>query len=99
MHLKAFTRRLLNMMVSVPPRTVTRHLLKSLWYQPRLQDALAYHVQPYRFDSAIPTTADVNVAALSQRRMLPGIRLDPQIYLPLVDELAHFSPELSDIPN
>ena len=87
------------MIVRLSPPTATRHLLKSLWYQPGLQDALGYHVQPYRFDSAIPTRADVNVAALSQRRMLPGILLDPAVYLPLVDELAHFSPELSDIPN
>jgi len=92
-------RQLLNRTVKIPPHAITRHLLKSLWRQPRLQDALGYHVQPYRYDSAIPTTLDVDLDALKRRRALPGLRLDPEVYLGSLEKISQFAPELATIPD
>lgn len=75
-----------------------RHLLKSIWYQPQLQDELRYHVQPYRYDSAIPTRFDVDFERLKKRRHLPGMQLDEPAYCALAAELGRYAGELEDVP-
>lgn len=79
------------------PKPLFRHFLKSIWRQPRLQDSLHYHVQPYRYDSAIPTLLDVDVSILENRRNLPGIKLDSTVYLGWLDNIINFAGELSDV--
>ena len=80
------------------PKPLARHLLKSIWYQPALQDALRYHVQPYRFDSAIPTRFDIDLEGLKKRRNLHGIELDDRRFLSLVEQLVPFATELRQFP-
>jgi hypothetical protein len=49
-------RQLANRLIAAVPRPLVRQVLKSLWQQPRLQDRLEFHVEPYRYESAIPTS-------------------------------------------
>src|SRR3954469_11760064 len=93
MNFKLFVRKMTNLAVSAAPPEVVRHLLKSLFYLPRLQDRLRYHVLPYRFDSPIPTALDIDLQRLREERDLPGVEIDEQIVLPLVHELEKYAAE------
>ena len=88
----------MNLAARLMPRPLVRHYLKSLWYQPRLQDALQYHVQPYRFESVIPTRFDVDVARLNQRRNLPGIQLNEKSALEFLVKLKPYAREMAAFP-
>jgi hypothetical protein len=96
--MKLAVRKATNLLVRAVPKSVTRHFLKSLWYQPHLQDALRVHVQPYRFDSAIPTRFDIDLDRLNQRRNLPGLAFDVSKHLSLLKELAVYAHEMNSIP-
>ena len=96
--LKTIFRNLANGLMRCVPKPLARHLLKSIWYQPALQDAWRYHVQPYRYDSAIPTRFDIDLEALKKRRNLPGIELDDSRFLSLAEQLAPFAAELRQFP-
>lgn len=96
--MKLAIRKMTNLLVRAVPDFVMRHLLKSIWYQPSLQDMLRYHVQPYRYDSAIPTRFDVNVERLRMERNLPGLKWDEERFLELAGHLAIYVGELSHIP-
>jgi len=97
--MKLIVRKLTNFLLRLLPKAVTRHLLKSIWYQPRFQDALRMHVQPYRYDSAIPTRFDVDVERLKQKRNLPGISWNEQEFLAVLRALTLYGGELADIPT
>ena len=99
MNIKLQSRRLANKVVNRLPKSLLKHFLKSIWQQPRLQDNLLFHVQPYRFDSAIPTLFDIDLAKLDARRNLPGIMLDQTVYLDWLSKLRVYASELADIPT
>jgi hypothetical protein len=96
--MKLAIRKATNLLVRAIPGFVVKHLLKSIWYQPPLQDALRYHVQPYRYDSAIPTRFDINVERLRTKRNLPGLKWDESRFVKLAGQLATYTRELSHIP-
>src|SRR3954469_4478490 len=98
MNFKLFVRKMTNLAVSAAPPEVVRHLLKSVFYLPRLQDRLRYHVLPYRFDSPIPTALDIDLQRLREERQLPGIRWDESGIVELVSELAKYAGEFRDYP-
>ena len=96
--MKYFIRQAMNFAARLIPRPLVRHYLKSLWYQPRLQDSLRYHVQPYRFESVIPTRFDVDRARLKQRRNLPGIQLNERSALEFLAKLKPYAREITSFP-
>jgi hypothetical protein len=96
--MKYFARQIINLAVRVIPRPLVRHFLKSIWYQPKLQDALRFHVQPYRFESVIPTHFDVDVTRLNQRRNLPGIQLNEKSALEFLAQLKPYAKEINSFP-
>ena len=59
-NIKLALRKLANAMVRLVPKPLVRYGLKSVWYQPELQDALRYHIVPYGYGSPIPTRFDVD---------------------------------------
>ena len=96
--MKAALRKMTNAIAKLTPPALVRYWLKSYWYQPELQDALRYHIQPYRYDSAIPTRFDLDLERLKKPRNLPGIKLEPQRYLKLLDELFPYAAEITSCP-
>jgi len=73
-------------------------VFKSYYQQPRLLDSLGFHVEPYRYDSAIPTSLDVDRAKLRQRRNLPGIIFDEKVFFQWLERLQPFAEEFAEVP-
>src|SRR5271165_720935 len=96
--MKHTLRKIANALARHTPKPLVRYWLKSFWYQPELQDALRYHVQPYRYDSAIPTRLDLDLERLKKPRSLPGIKLDPERGIQLLDELFPYAAEIASFP-
>jgi predicted O-methyltransferase YrrM len=96
--MKHTLRKTANALARHTPKPLVRYWLKSYWYQPELQDAIRYHVQPYRYDSAIPTRLDLDLERLKKRRSLPGLKLDPERSLQLLDELFPYAAEITSFP-
>ena len=96
--MKLALRKSANALLCCVPKPLTRYLLKSIWYQSALQDALRYHVLPYGYGSTIPTRFDINPERLKKRRNLPGIQLDDQRFLSLLEQLVPFAAELRQFP-
>jgi hypothetical protein len=90
---KERARLITNALVRCAPSAAVRYVLKSYWYQPELQNRIRFHVQPYRFDSAIPTCLDVDNAKLRQRRTLLGFTLHTERHLQLLGELSPYVKE------
>ena len=96
--MKLLLRDLTNSLLRSAPKPLARHLLKSIWYQPALQDDLRFHVRPYSYESPIPTRLDLDAERLKKRRSLPGFQLDDSRFLRLLDELVPFAPEIRQFP-
>jgi hypothetical protein len=96
--MKAALRKLTNAVARLTPKALVRYWLKSYWYQPELQDALQFHIQPYRYDSAIPTRFDLDLERLKKPRHVPGVTLEPERYLKLLDELFPYAAEITGYP-
>lgn len=87
-----------NRFITYLPKLFVRQVLKSIEQQPRLQDQIRFHVQSYRYDSAIPTVYDVDRKKLIQRRQLPGIQLNDSNYLSLIKKLLPYAKEFAETP-
>ena len=96
--MRSFIRKNVNFVARSIPVPIVRQFLKSIWQQPHLQDSLHFHVQPYRYESTIPTRFDTDVGRLSQRRNLPGVDLDVARCLNFVSELKPFAEEIISFP-
>jgi len=96
--MKHTLRKIANAFARHAPKPLVRYWLKSYWYQPELQDALRYHIQPYRYDSAIPTRLDLDLERLKKRRSLPGFKLDAEHCIKLLDELFPYAAEITSFP-
>jgi hypothetical protein len=97
--MKLALRKMANAIARGIPTPLARYWLKCYWYQPDLQDALRFHIQPYRFDSAIPTRFDLDLERLKKPRVLPGFKLDTERHLRLLDELFPYAQEISSYPS
>lgn len=98
MNFRLLVRNLTNALVRYVPSAWLIHLLKSLAAQRALQDRLQFHVSPYQFDSPVPYARDLDLAKLTQPRLLPGVRFDETKILQLVDRLQPFAEELASYP-
>lgn len=96
--MKIFFRNLANALLRCVPKPLARHLLKSISYQPALQDALRYHVRPYGYDSPIPTRFDLDRERVKKRRNLAGFQLDDRRFLSLLAQLVPFAAEIRQFP-
>jgi hypothetical protein len=81
----------------VPPR-IARGVLKSYSAQLRLQDRIAFSVQPYRHDSPVPTSDEIDVARLSQPRALPNFPRDYHVFDDLLSRLEPYVVEFNGRP-
>ncbi len=98
MNLKFALRKAANSATRCVPASWMRAWLKSCWYQPDLQDRLRFHVQPYRYDSAIPTRFDLDLERLKKPRHLHGLKFAPEAFRPLLDELFPYAAEIQAFP-
>jgi hypothetical protein len=96
--MKLALRRITNAIARLVPVPITRYWLKSYWYQPALQDRVRFHVQPYRYDSAIPTRFDLDLVRLKEKRNLPGFKVDAEQSLKLLQDLLPYAAEIGSYP-
>ncbi len=96
--MKLALRKLTNALTRLIPAPLARYWLKSYWYQPALQDRLRFHIQPYRYDSAIPTRFDLDLDLLRKPRDLPGFKVDVKRSLKLLQELLPYAAEFTGYP-
>ena len=99
--MKHTLRKVTNGLAQLAPKPLVRYWLKSYWYQPQLQDALRYHIQPYRvmITAAFLTRVnDLDLERLKKPRQLPGIKLESERYLKLVDDLFPYAGEILGYP-
>jgi hypothetical protein len=80
------------------PTPFLRAFFKTFTTRPELAEAAGFHVHPRRFDSPLPVPEEVEMAKLSQRRLLPGIDLRIPAALALIRELRPFAAELDSVP-
>ena len=97
--MKLALRKMANAIARWLPAPLVRYWLKCYWYQPDLQDTLRFHIQPYSFDSAIPTRFDLDLERLKMPRRLPGFKLDTECHLRLLDELFPYAQEIIGWPS
>lgn len=95
---RLYGRRFANAGVRLLPKPLVRHILKSFWQQPGLQDDLRFHVEPYRYESAAPTGLDVDRERLQRRRHLPGIEFPEARFLALLQALEPYAAEFAGTP-
>jgi len=96
--MRYFVRKKINFAARLVPPILLRHFLKSIWQQPRLQDSLQFHVQPYRYESTIPTRFDTDIERLKKPRNLPGLDLNIAKSLDFLTQLKPFAHELTSFP-
>jgi hypothetical protein len=96
--MKLILRKMANAIARWIPASLARYWLKCYWYQPDLQDTLRFHIQPYSFDSAIPTRFDLDLERLKMPRTLPGFKLDTKQNLRLLGELFPYAQEINGYP-
>lgn len=84
--------------IGLVPTAVLRGFFKTFTTRPELAEAAGFHVFPRRFDSPLPVPEEVEMAKLSQRRLLPGIDLRIPPALELIGQLGRFAAELDSVP-
>ena len=97
--MKLLRRSLTDSLLRLLPRSVIRYVLNKVWLRPRIQDAWRFHIQPYRWDSAIPTRFDLRLEDLDRPRNLPGIRIDTDRCIGFLDRMAPYAQELRGLPE
>jgi hypothetical protein len=80
------------------PRSAIRIFLRSFEWRRDVSEAAGYDVIPRVFWSPVPRGDEIDFEKLSQRRVLPGIELNEQAGLELVEKLGIYAKELEDIP-
>lgn len=97
--MRYFLRRLFNAGVAALPAGVVRGLLKAFVTRPEVAERAGFQVFPKIFWSPLPDPAEVDVAALREKRELPGVPIDVPKVLALAGELARHGPELAQFPR
>ena len=80
--------------VGLIPPSLLRHFLKLLYRRPDVTDRVGFTVWPQVFFYPIPEPAHVDLARLKLKRSLPGINLNLQKSLALLQELCRYAPEV-----
>jgi hypothetical protein len=97
--MRHFFRRLFNAWVAALPVGVMRGFLKVFVTRPDVAERAGFQVYPKVFYSPLPDPDEVDVAALREKRHLPGVPIDVPKALALAGELARFGAELNQFPR
>ena len=91
-------RRLKNAIVgSIPPRAI-RVLLETLEECQDIPAAAGFHVYPRAYYSPLLLNEEIDWTVLDRRRLLPGITLNEQRALELLEKMSGYRAELDEIP-
>jgi len=96
--MKKQLRSLGNSLVGTLPTSLLRMFFKAFETRQELAEAAGFHVLPRRSDSAVMRIEEIDFAALSRPRALPGIDLRVNAALELLTRLKPFAAELDVIP-
>ena len=80
------------------PHRALHWFLQALQTRPELAEAVGYQVYPRSYTSPLPLKEETDLAALQRKRFLPGIELNQQHALALVDRIAPYVGELASTP-
>ena len=98
-NLKLGLRRATTAALNLVPAPFVRYLLKSYYYEPRLQNRIRYHIQPFRFDTPIPDVSEIDRDQLPRKRHLSGIPSTSSGYHALLDRLQPYAAEIHGLPQ
>jgi hypothetical protein len=87
-----------NAVVATIPTRALRAFFKCFNTRPEVAEQAGFFVSPRTFWSPIPDPEEVDVAALSQRRILPAVDLREKACLGLLERLIQFAPEIAEMP-
>lgn len=87
-----------NGLVGMVPASLLRTFFKTFESRQEIAEAAGFHVLPRRFDSPVPHLEEVDFAAMTKPRSLPGIDLRINSALELLTKLKPFAAELDVIP-
>jgi hypothetical protein len=96
--MKQHLREIGNGLVGAIPAPLLRAFFKCFNTHPEIAERAGFYVLPRVFWAPIPNPDEINSAALSLPRALPGIDLRAQAALTLLDELAKFASEIAKMP-
>ncbi|MDB6023342.1 MAG: hypothetical protein JWQ04_3199 [Pedosphaera sp.] len=97
--LRSGLRKITNGAIGIMPTPVLRYLLKSIHWQPEIQDQIKFHVTPYHYSCALADTDEVDVRGLDTKRVIPGFPEDLSAFFPLIAQLKPFAAELHSLPR
>jgi methyltransferase family protein len=97
--MRHFLRRTFDSCVAALPPSVLRGFFKTFVTRNDVAERAGFQVYPKVFYSPFADPAEVNLAALSEPRPLPGVSIDGPRILGLVEELAQFKAELDQFPR
>lgn len=97
--MRYFLRRTFDACVAALPSGLLRGFFKTFITRPEVAERAGFQVYPRVFYNPFPDPAEVDVAALSRPRLLPGVPIDEAKALALLRELAGFKNELSRFPR
>src|SRR3569833_614405 len=92
-------RRTFDSCVAALPSSVLRGFFKTFNTRHDVAERAGFQVYPKVFYSPFADSAEVNVAALTEPRVLPGVPIDAPRILTLVEELMKFGAELGQFPR
>jgi predicted O-methyltransferase YrrM len=82
---------------AIPPRVV-RILLETLETRQDISEAAGFHVYPRTYYSPLLLKEEIDLTVLEQRRRLPGVSLNEQAAVALVETLSSYGSELDTLP-
>lgn len=88
-----------NSLVGLLPTSLLRMFFKAFETRQELAEAAGFHVLPRNFASPVLRPEEINYAALTKPRALPGIDLRVTPALDLLARLKPFATELNTIPD
>src|ERR1700761_6387832 len=97
--MRYFLRRTFDSCVAALPPSVLRGFFKTFTTRNDVAERAGVQVYPKVFYSPFADPTEVNVAALSEPRVLPGVPIDGPRILSLVEELTKFRAELDQFPR
>jgi hypothetical protein len=97
--MRYFFRRLFNACAMALPVGIMRGFLKVFVTHPYVAERAGFQVYPKIYYSPLPDPDEVDIAALREKRNLPGVAIDVPKALALAEELVRYGAELNQFPR
>jgi len=91
-------RTLKHAIVGAIPQGIIRMLLETLETRQDIPEATGFHVYPRAYYSPLLLKEEIDLTVLDRRRLLPGINLNEQGALALIEKVSGYGSELDAIP-